>query len=84
MGTACIEERCFSIRDYCLFTNKKGSPRSHLLQHHLRHLHTFDLLYTEHLQPNLFLYALSQNGIPPFCIFFNCKYLFLYFKYLSL
>ena len=24
MGTACIEKRCFSIHDYCLFTNKKG------------------------------------------------------------
>ena len=21
-GTACIEKRCFSIHDYCLFTNK--------------------------------------------------------------
>jgi hypothetical protein len=23
-GTACIEKRCFSIHDYCLFINKKG------------------------------------------------------------
>ena len=22
IGTACIEKRCFSIHDYCLFTNK--------------------------------------------------------------
>ena len=24
LGTACIEKLCFSIHDYCLFTNKKG------------------------------------------------------------